>query len=128
MCTLLVDGCAFSCTERLLRYDVHYHVCRCQQTNRRQAAAQAQKLLLHYAIVRKIIQHPLQRPLAPVERGLSALPFWRTKTPETEEQLANEAVFPWVAALEDKAGAIATPSAMAAIWVSSRRLAPSCFC
>ena len=34
---------------------------------------------------------------------LTALPFWRVGTPRTEEQVANDAVFPWVATLEDTA-------------------------
>lgn len=67
-----------------------------------QTLLHARQLVLHYAVLRKLIQHPLQRPLAPVDAGLYAQPVWRNGPPQTAEQASSDqAVFPWVTHLED---------------------------
>jgi prolyl 4-hydroxylase len=53
--------------------------------------ARAKQLLLHYAVLRGILVHPLQRPLHLV-RGLTAAPLWPSTRPD---------LFPWLATVVD---------------------------
>jgi hypothetical protein len=46
-----------------------------KRQSRAQATMKAKVLLLHYSVLRRLIAHPMQRPMS-LERGLSARPIW----------------------------------------------------
>ena len=70
--------------------------------------ARARSMLLHYAVLRRLINHPLQRPMVLYRTGLQALPFWHPNPPPEgngaalySAPLANDPALAWLAFLED---------------------------
>jgi hypothetical protein len=62
------------------------------------AVERAKAMLLHYSVLRGIINHPMQRPLSLARVPLTARPFWRVAAKPARS--GRHDLFPWAAALE----------------------------